>query len=56
MDTTTKNDDFEIKRQKKIEHELGCILIRIGPDKENIDIFRTINEIFRPIKQSTKKL
>ena len=28
--------------------------IRIDPDKENFDIFRVINEIFRNIKQLTK--
>ena len=29
--------------------------IRIDPDKENFDIFRVINEIFRNIIQLTKK-
>ena len=42
------------RRQKAIEP--GCKVIRIDPDKENIDVFRVINEIFRYIKQSTKKL
>ena len=50
-----KNIDYEIKRQKSIEHELGCTFVRIDPHKEDFDIFRTINEIFRHIKQSTKK-
>ena len=45
----------EIKRQKAIEKELGCKLIRIDPDKEDFDIFVTINEIFRNIKLSSKK-
>ena len=35
--------------------ELGCKFIRVDPDKEDLDIFRAINEIFRHIKQSTKK-
>ena len=29
--------------------------IRTDPDKENVDVFRAINEIFRNIKQATKK-
>ena len=29
-----KNKDYEIKRQKAIEKELGCVLIRINPDEE----------------------
>ena len=47
--------DYEIKTQKAIEQELGCKFIRIDPGKEDFDIFRAINEIFRHIKQSTKK-
>ena len=45
--------DYEIKIQKAIEQELGCI--RIDPEKEEVDNFKTVNEIFRHIKQSTKK-
>ena len=44
------------KRQKAIEQEPGCKAIRIDPDKEDFDVFRVINEIFRYIKQPTKKL
>ena len=51
-----RNIDYEIKRHKGIEQELGCKFIRIDPDKEDFDIFRAINEIFRHIKQSTKKI
>ena len=50
-----KNTYYKIKRQKAIEQELGCKSIRIDPDKEDFYIFRAINEIFRHIKQSTKK-
>ena len=49
------NIDYEIKRQKAIEQELGCTFIKIDPDKEDFDIFRAISEIFRHIKQSTNK-
>ena len=35
--------------------ELGCKFIRIDPDEDEFDSFRAINEIFRHIKQSTKK-
>ena len=51
-----RNIDHEIKRQKAIEKELGCEFIRINPDEENFNIFKTINEIHRHIKESTKKL
>ena len=44
------------KRQKTISQELGCELIRIDPDKEDLDIFKTINNIFRHIKQLSNKL
>ena len=50
-----RNINYEKKRQKAIKQELGCKFIRIDPDQEDLDIFRTINEIFRHIKQSTKK-
>ena len=39
-----RNIDYEITRQKAIEQELCCKFIRIGPDKEDFDIFRAINE------------
>ena len=49
------NRAAEIKRQKALEQEIGCKFIRIDPDKEEFDIFKTANKIFRHIKQSTKK-
>ena len=51
-----RNIGYKIKRQKTMEQELSCDFIRISPDKEDFDIFTTINEIFRQIKQSTKIL
>ena len=51
-----KNIDYKIKRKKAIEQEPDCKFIRIDPDKEEINIFSAFNEIFRRIKQSTKKL
>ena len=50
------NIDYEIKRQKAIEQEPDCKFIRNDPDKEDFDIFRTINEIFEHIKEPTRKL
>ena len=50
-----RNIDHEIKIQKVIEKELGCEFIRIDPDEEGFNIFKTINEIHRQIKKSTKK-
>ena len=49
------NRATEIKRQKAIEQEIGCKFIRIDPDKEEFDIFKTANKTFSHIKQSTKK-
>ena len=49
-----RNIDYKTKRQKRIEQELACKFIRIDSDKEDLDVFRTINEIFRHIKQSTQ--
>ena len=51
-----RNIDYKIKRKKAIEQEPDCKFIRIDPDKEEINIFSAFNEIFRRIKQSTKKL
>ena len=50
-----RNIEFKIKRQKAIEEELGCKFIKIDSEKEDFDIFRAINEIFRHIKQSNEK-
>ena len=54
-DHSDRNIDYE-KRQKAIEQELGCKFIRIFPHKEDFDIFKAMNEIFRYIKQSSNKL
>ena len=45
----------EIERQKALEKELGCNFITINPDKENFNIFKAQNEIFRHIKESKKE-
>ena len=52
---SNRNIENEIKRQKAIEQELDCKFTKIDSDKEDFDIFKTINEVFRHIKQSTKK-
>ena len=49
---TETNIDYEVKRQKGTEQELGCKFIRTDPDKEDFDIFEAMKyEIFRYIKQ-----
>ena len=53
---SNRNVDYKLNRQRAIEQELGCKFIRIDPDKEDIENFRTVSEKFRPIKQSTKNL
>ena len=45
----------EIERQKALEKELSCKFIRINPDKENFNVFKAQNEIFRHIKESNKE-
>ena len=51
---SNRNIDYGIKRQIAIEQELG--FIRIDHDKEDFDILKAINEMFRHIKQSSKKI
>ena len=41
-----RNIQYQIEKQKAIEQVLGCKFIRIDPGKEDVDIFRAINEIF----------
>ena len=38
-----RNIDYEIKRQKAIEKEVGCEFIRTNSDKQNVNIFKAIN-------------
>ena len=45
----------EIERQIALEKKLGFKVIRINPDKENFNIFKAQNEIFRHIKESNKE-
>ena len=52
----TENIGYEIKRQKAIEQELGCEFTRIDPDKEEFDISKAVNEIFRQIEKSSNQL
>ena len=53
---SNRNIDYEIKRQKAIEQEICYEFIRIDPEKEDLDIFKAINEIFRHIKQLSNQL
>ena len=49
---SNRNIDYEVNMLKIIVQEVGLEFIRIDPDKEDFDIFKTSNEIFRYIKQS----
>ena len=49
-----RNIAYKIKRQEAIEQKIGCNFLGTDPNNEDFDIFRTINEIFRNAKQSTK--
>ena len=50
-----RNEEHESQIQKEIETELGSKFIRINPDKENFNIFKAQNKIFRHIKKSDKE-
>ena len=49
-----RNIDYE-RRRRAIGQERGCKFFRIDPGEKHFDIFTAIIEIFRHIKQSTKK-
>ena len=55
MGLSDRNIDYEIEKQKAIEKELGCEIIRINPDENDYNIFKSINEICRYVKESTEK-
>ena len=42
-----RNSNYEKQRQKAIRKELGCKLIRINSDEENLNERKAINEIYR---------
>ena len=50
-----RNIGHELKRQEAIKEKLGCEFIRINPDENNFNFFKTINEIHRHINESIKK-
>ena len=50
-----RNLSNETERQKALEKELDCLVIKINPDGKNFNIFKEINKIHRHIKKSTKK-
>ena len=50
-----RNVSNEIERQKTLEKEFSCVLIRINYGEENFNIFKEINKIYRHIKKTTKK-
>ena len=47
-----RNENYEKQRQKEIENKLSCVFVRINPDKENFNISRAENKIFRYNKKS----
>ena len=55
MGLSDRNIDYEIEKQKAIEKELGCEIIRINPDENDYNIFKSIKEICRYVKESTEK-
>ena len=51
-----RNVNHEIQRQKALEKKPDCKFIRTNPDEEDFNIFKTINEIHRHIKNQLKHL
>ena len=51
-----RNVDYETKKKKAAQQELGWEFIRIDPHKKAFDIFKAINKIFRHIKKSTNQI
>ena len=49
-----RNINDEIERQRALERELNCVLIRINPDAADYNIYREINKIHRHSNQSNK--
>ena len=45
----------EILAMRSTAQEVGCKFVRTDPNKEDFDIFKVVDEIFRYIKQSIKK-
>ena len=45
----------KIERQKALEKEISCKFIRSNSNKENFNIFKAQNEIFKHIEESTKE-
>ena len=54
-DLQDRHISCEIEIQKALEKELGFKSIGINPGKENFNIFKAQNEIFRHIKESNKE-
>ena len=48
-----RSADHEIQRQRALERELNCVVIRINPDAVDFSICQEINKIHRHINQST---
>ena len=51
-----RNEEDEMRRQKKLEEHLKCTFFKINPDKENFDIFLELGKIESYISQSNKTL
>ena len=56
FDNCERDNNNEEKRDKELKEELVSKFIRINPDEENFIINKTISEIHRHIKQSSKNL
>ena len=49
VDEKGRNIDYEIKRQKAIEKELGCEFIRINPCAKDYDEYVEIGKIYNHV-------
>ena len=51
--SSSRNIDYEIKRQKAKEQELGCKFVRIDPDKEELSM-KYLDTLNSQLKNSHK--
>ena len=50
-----RNIDYEIQRQRAIEKELGCVLIRTNPDTADFNINKLKNQTYKHITKSKEE-
>ena len=50
-----RDTDYEVRRQRAIEKEMGCEIKRFSPDDLDFDIFKKINKIHHHHERNVKE-